>query len=565
MNEIFIDEYQERFALIIGINVYKNANNLEYAENDAKEVSKILKEKYNYKPENITLLLNEQATKQNIMNVYYKYINETGNNDSLLVYYAGHGTTTIGHNGPTGFLIPYDGNEINWFSLIRWDEFSRVAEMIKAKHIFFVMDACYSGLAITRSSNFGSKRFLRDMLKRYSRQVLTAGKGDETVSDGNGPLPGHSIFTGFFIEAINGKAKTDSGIITANSIMSYVYNKVANNTYSRQTPHYGFIAGDGDFILNIEDLPQNNEEGKDNDILIEVPTPVEINVMSNKNKIENEIKELLSDSKNEIKIYDLVNQELRTVIARLSEDNLSLNNTDTNYFKNIILKYEEILENLIIIVVLLIYYGDTKYLKLIKKILLRLTPTKLNSGLRNTNYLYYPVFLLYYFIILTSLETENITILNEVINITNDNLTGSHKNTKYVLVNIIDNMCYTMDNFAIFNLEKHYKYPMSEYLFKRLQPIMDDLLFLGDDYEQRFNDTEILISVIYALDNYENEKTHVWGPIGRFGYRLDYNQHNLEKLSINKILVKLDIYNNLDKNKEEFITKYNELLSKSYF
>jgi hypothetical protein len=44
-------------------------------------------------------------------------------------------------------------------------------------------------------------RFLRDMLQRFSRQVLTAGKADETVADENGPRPGHSIFTSHLLEA----------------------------------------------------------------------------------------------------------------------------------------------------------------------------------------------------------------------------------------------------------------------------------------------------------------------------------------------------------------------------
>ena len=66
------------------------------------------------------------------------------------------------------------------------------------------------------------------MCKRLSRQVLTAGKADETVSDGNGPISGHSIFTGHLIQGLEGKAATKEGIITANGVMAYVYDKVGN-------------------------------------------------------------------------------------------------------------------------------------------------------------------------------------------------------------------------------------------------------------------------------------------------------------------------------------------------
>lgn len=40
------------------------------------------------------------------------------------------------------------------------------------------------------------------MYQRFSRQVITAGKVNEVVSDSGGPLPKHSVFTGHFIEGI---------------------------------------------------------------------------------------------------------------------------------------------------------------------------------------------------------------------------------------------------------------------------------------------------------------------------------------------------------------------------
>jgi len=39
------------------------------------------------------------------------------------------------------------------------------------------MDACYGGLAITRSLSAGSMRFLKDMLQRYSRPSINRGEG----------------------------------------------------------------------------------------------------------------------------------------------------------------------------------------------------------------------------------------------------------------------------------------------------------------------------------------------------------------------------------------------------
>ena len=62
--------YDEHFALIIGINKYDSLNDLEYAVNDAKSIKEVLIQKFSYKEENITLLLDKQATKDGIMDAY---------------------------------------------------------------------------------------------------------------------------------------------------------------------------------------------------------------------------------------------------------------------------------------------------------------------------------------------------------------------------------------------------------------------------------------------------------------------------------------------------------------
>ena len=87
------------------------------------------------------------------------------------------------------------------------------------------------------------------MMQRSSRQVITAGKADETVADGGGPTGNNSIFTGHLLEGMSGAASTESGVITASGLMSYTYRKVSSDSRSNQTPHFGHIDGDGDFIL----------------------------------------------------------------------------------------------------------------------------------------------------------------------------------------------------------------------------------------------------------------------------------------------------------------------------
>lgn len=70
------------------------------------------------------------------------------------------------------------------------------------------------------------------------------------------------------------------------------------------------------------------------------------------------------------------------------------------------------------------------------------------------------------------------------------------------------------------DLPGHEKYhvPQSEYLFKKLQPKLDDLLFLGTDYERNFDRFEMLLALEYAHQD-ERYSKDFWTYIGRFGWK----------------------------------------------
>jgi len=256
-----VPDYQPRYrnswALIIGINAYQDLNPLNYAVNDAQAVYSLLTTELGFPPDKVTLLLDGDATRQAILDTWLELTDKAADpDDRVIMFFAGHGMTVQGAKAgeEIGCLVPVDGDIDKRRSLIRWDELLRTADMINAKHAFFIMDACYSGLAFHRAVPPGTQRFLSDMLQRFSRQVITAGKADQTVADGGGPQGKNSIFTGHLIEGLRGGASDANGVLTASALMHYVYEKVSKNPKSQQTPHYGHIEGDGDFVLRVSPM-----------------------------------------------------------------------------------------------------------------------------------------------------------------------------------------------------------------------------------------------------------------------------------------------------------------------
>ena len=240
--------YDQSWALLIGINAYRHATPLEVARADAESIRDALIRDFKFAKRNVCTLLDKQATRTRIMEKFLSY-ESLGPDDRLVFFFAGHGSTVQSPRGPIGYLVPVDGKLHDKSSLIRWDDLTRNADIIPAKHILFIMDACYSGLAIQRTSSAGERRFVSDMLQRPSRQVITAGKADEVVADGGGRTGNNSIFTGYLLEGLSGAAADDEGVITASNLMNFAYRKVATDSRSKQTPHFGHVDGDGDFIL----------------------------------------------------------------------------------------------------------------------------------------------------------------------------------------------------------------------------------------------------------------------------------------------------------------------------
>ena len=265
--------YSGSWALVIGINRYRHARPLTYAAQDARDVAAVLVE-LGFPRDGVQLITDDDASKARIEESYLDYIELAASpDDRMLVFFAGHGVTMPGHHGPVGHLVPVDGVIGRPASLIRLDEFTRNADLIPAKHILLVFDACFSGLALEdkRAAQPGAQRFLRDMLQRRSRQAIAAGKGNQEVADGGGPDGKNSIFTECLLDALRGKAARD-GVLTANGVMHYVYENVSQDERAEQTPSYGHIDGDGDLILlSPEGL---SEADLQREITISVPTEV---------------------------------------------------------------------------------------------------------------------------------------------------------------------------------------------------------------------------------------------------------------------------------------------------
>ncbi|WP_083875192.1 caspase family protein [Afipia broomeae] len=130
--ETYLPKYRESRAIIIGIDKYQYVSPLLHACNDATAIAKSLVDLFAFPKPNVEVLLNEDATRANILRAFLRLAGEsvTEADDRVLVFFAGHGHTVSGRRGETGFLVPVDGKADDLATLIRWDELTRNADLI---------------------------------------------------------------------------------------------------------------------------------------------------------------------------------------------------------------------------------------------------------------------------------------------------------------------------------------------------------------------------------------------------------------------------------------------------
>ena len=299
------------------------------------------------------------------------------------------------------------------------------------------------------------------------------------------------------------RATTD-GILTANGVMAYVYDRVARDYQSRQTPHYGFLDGDGDMIFDLEPIKELTAESKDDedkDVLVGIPSTSESqeDIVSSV-PISDQVKELLSDPKYKIKLDDLVTAEIRRVLSLVGDEAFSVQDSDFSpeHFVERLKRYEAAVTDLATIVILLSRWGDEEQRHILRQIFARLPDVHVEKsgkvlwlGLR-----WYPVTLLMYTGGIAAISADNYYNLATVLT---TNVAGKYsgETTEPIIVPAVEGMLEVTRTDMFKSLpdhERHYV-PRSEYLFKVVQPMIDDLMFLGTGYEQVFDRFEVFFCI----------------------------------------------------------------------
>lgn len=224
------DNQVKIWAVVVGVSTYEHMPTLRFTDDDAYRFYAFLKspEGGALVNDQIQVLIDENATRNNILTALQETLLKADKNDVIVFYFSGHGLE--------GSFIPVDYDGFN--NRLYHDEIKNIFNKSQAKHKMIFADACYSGSLLAMKSP------THQMMHKYYESFentkgglafFTSSQGEEISLEDGGLRQG--IFTHYLIRGLNGEADKDRNkIVTIEEIASFVRKNVQEYTAKVQTP-----------------------------------------------------------------------------------------------------------------------------------------------------------------------------------------------------------------------------------------------------------------------------------------------------------------------------------------
>ncbi len=176
--------YANYYAVLIGEKDYADPGfqDLQSPANDALDLKKILSTYYQFDPKHIITLVN--SSRIDILDSLTNLSSSLGNDDNLLVFYAGHGAVKkVGNQIIGGYVIPSDAKKDSYATYIKSDDLKEAIVSSQAKHILFIVDACFGG-TLFRGTMDDAPKGIQNLYKQTSRQMISSGNVEEVPDNG---------------------------------------------------------------------------------------------------------------------------------------------------------------------------------------------------------------------------------------------------------------------------------------------------------------------------------------------------------------------------------------------
>lgn len=262
--------FDRGFALLIGVGTYAHISwaDVPVTHRDAQQVQEVLSdhERCGYPDGQITLLHDQTATRDGIVNALKTLKEETKVDDTVFIFYSGHGQ--YGNDGDY-YLTTHDTHLDSDYKVengtgVSDKDFINQLRQIPAKRLILILNACYSGALSPsldldpRKKSFGSASPPRVSMDAAlstgeGRIIITACRPDQKSWVGHGKT---TIFANALAEGLSGGGYVTNkkGYVSAFDLYEHIFLTVkdsANKLGEIQEPELSVLKNVGPFPVAI--------------------------------------------------------------------------------------------------------------------------------------------------------------------------------------------------------------------------------------------------------------------------------------------------------------------------
>jgi osmotically-inducible protein OsmY len=244
---------KDAVAIIIGIQNYKRVPKAEFANNDAQAFYDYAIRALGVKPENIKLLVDEQADEVEILSAFQNWlpVKVRKQKTDVYVYYSGHGLPS--DDGNSLYILPHGADkQFIAKTAINQQEVVAALQASQPKSVTMFMDACYSGQIRTGENLIASARpiAIKSNAQLFPAEftVITASQSDQIASSSADFK--HGIFSYYLMKGMEGDAdENKDNKITVGEMQSYLQDMVGRKAMSVNRKQIPQLTGDANRVL----------------------------------------------------------------------------------------------------------------------------------------------------------------------------------------------------------------------------------------------------------------------------------------------------------------------------
>lgn len=255
---------RQKYALVVGIGTFedKRIPQLRYAAKDAADFAAVLEEPNhgNFRPENVTKLIDKEATHDAIFNALQNLFLQAREDDLVVIYISSHGSPAEKSKGldGIGYIVTYDTDPLKkWLRAIDYQEFGKRASLIRARRKVTFLDTCYSGQSAAGQKDLTIEGGVDDR----TAQMFLSGEGsfvimssDEKERSWESDSIKNSYFTHYLVDFLR-RSKEPANI---KEVFGYLSTKVSEAVAreKQQPQHPQMLPADGPADVRIGVIPR---------------------------------------------------------------------------------------------------------------------------------------------------------------------------------------------------------------------------------------------------------------------------------------------------------------------